>query len=586
MPEGPRYVAAAPRRTLPDGTVSAPGRGPAAASRRARGELARRTTELSTLYEVSRLLSAGGDLGKALTATLRVLHSFLDLAGGSVLLEERGTGRLRVAASIHPRPPLAGPGGHPRPPLGGSGGHARPASPAPASLLPEGLMAQILRHGLPLVVPEGEDDSPRAEGGGRPGRRASPGGTLLGVPIRAKGEPLGVLVATRGPGEGAGSFNDDLRVLTVVSDLIGQAVHAEREAGGAPAPAAPPLRPPAARPGPAAPARLSDAIVGRGTRMQEVFEAVARVSPSHATVLLRGESGTGKELIARAIHLQGPRAGGPFIKLNCAALPETLLESELFGHERGAFTGAVQARKGRFELADQGTLFLDEIGDMPLGTQAKLLRVIQEKRFERLGGTRTLTVDVRIIAATNRHLERAVAEGTFREDLYYRLNVLPIVLPPLRERREDIPALVEHFLGRFNAENGKQVRITGRTLQALLEYLWPGNVRELENVIERLVVLAQRNLVLPEDLPQVITTAAEVAGPGGRGPGERRGPRDAGGEMGGTRLRDLEREAILAALDRAGGVQARAAEYLGITPRQIRYRLRKFGIVRRYDPVG
>jgi Nif-specific regulatory protein len=320
--------------------------------------------------------------------------------------------------------------------------------------------------------------------------------------------------------------------------------------------------------------------------MQEVFEAVARVSPSHATVLLRGESGTGKELIARAIHVQGPRAGGPFIKLNCAALPETLLESELFGHERGAFTGAVQARKGRFELADGGTLFLDEIGDMPLGTQAKLLRVIQEKRFERLGGTRTLTVDVRIIAATNRHLERAVAEGTFREDLYYRLNVLPIVLPPLRDRREDIPALVEHFLGRFNAENDKQVRITGRTLQAFLEYPWPGNVRELENVIERLVVLAHRNLVLPEDLPQVITAAAAVAGPGGRGPGERRGPRDAGGEMGGTRLRDMEREAILAALDRAGGVQARAAEYLGITPRQIRYRLRKFGIVRRYDPVG
>ena len=579
MPEGPRYLASAARRTLPEGAMSTPDRGPSAASRRARGELTRRTTELSTLYEISRLLSAGGDLGKALTAALRVLHSFLDLAGGTLLLEERGTGRLRVAASLH----------------------ARPANPAAASLLPDGLTAQILRHGLPLVIPEGEDDSPRATAGGRSGRRDSPGGTLLGVPIRAKGEPVGVLVATRAPGEGAGSFNDDLRVLTVVSSLIGQAVQAEREAGPPPTPAAAPPLSHAARlgtpgeravalPCTAASARFSDAIVGRGPRMQEVFEAVARVSPSHATVLLRGESGTGKELIARAIHLQGPRAAGPFIKVNCAALPESLLESELFGHERGAFTGAVQARKGRFELADRGTLFLDEIGDMPLGTQAKLLRVIQEKRFERLGGSRTLTVDVRIIAATNRHLERAVAEGAFREDLYYRLNVLPILLPPLRERREDIPALVEHFLTHLNAENGKQVRITGRTLQALLDYPWPGNVRELENVIERLVVLAQRNLVLPEDLPPVITAAAHTSGAGGRDAGGTRpagpGTRDPARGTVGTRLRDLEREAILAALDRAGGVQARAAEYLGITPRQIRYRLRKFGIVRRYDPVA
>ncbi len=545
------------------------------AARRAGGELRRRTTELSSLYEVSRLLSGGGDLGVALTATLRVLHSFLDLAGGTVMLEERGTGRLRVAASLYTLPPGRA-----------AGAGARPPNPAPAWDLPDGLAAQILRHGLPLVVPEDEYGPPRPDAAPRPGRGPA-GGTLLGVPIRAKGDPVGVLVAFRTPGEGAGSFNDDLRVLTVVAGLIGQAVQAERQPEAPPAAVPPLARPPASRPaGPATPGRASHAIVGQGARMQEVFEAVARVGPSHATVLLRGESGTGKELIARAIHVQGPRAAGPFIKLNCAALPETLLESELFGHERGAFTGAVQARKGRFELADGGTLFLDEIGDMPLGTQAKLLRVIQEKRFERLGGTRTLTVDARIIAATNRHLERAVAEGTFREDLYYRLNVLPIVLPPLRERREDIPGLVEHFLAGFNAENGKQVRITGRTLQAFLEYPWPGNVRELENVIERLVVLAQRNLVLPEDLPSVITTTAQDEPGHGRGSGERRGTSDSGLGTGGTRLRDLEREAILAALDRAGGVQARAAESLGITPRQIRYRLRKFGIVRRYDPVA
>ena len=510
---------------------------------RARGARARRTTELSTLYEASRILSAGGDLAQALTATLRVLHSFLGLADGAALLQERATGRLRAAASMSP---------------------ARPS-------LPEDLALQILRHGVPLVLPE---EDPAQGGAAAIGLGAAAAGTLLGVPIRAKGEPVGILVARRAPREGGGSFDDDLRVLTVVAGLIGQAVHAERRAATEPD-AAP------GRPVPGGPSRAAlHGIVGHGKRMQEVFEAVARVGPSQATVLLRGESGTGKELIARAIHLQGPRAGGPFIKLNCAALPETLLESELFGHERGAFTGAVQARKGRFELADGGTLFLDEIGDMPLGTQAKLLRVLQEKRFERLGGTRTVTADVRIIAATNRNLEKTVAEGTFREDLYYRLNVVPVFLPPLRDRREDIPALVEHFLACFNAENSKRVRITGRTLQAILDYAWPGNVRELENVIERLVVLVSRNLVLPEDLPSVITTMAPEE------PDHRRGSGAGGRGSGGMGLREMERQAVLEALDRAGGVQARAAELLGISPRQIRYRLRKFGIVRRYDPAG
>jgi Nif-specific regulatory protein len=410
------------------------------------------------------------------------------------------------------------------------------------------------------------------------------------VPIKAKGVPVGVLLARRDLREAPASLDDDLRVLTVVAGLIGQAVHAERQGELPPIPAAPARG--GARGGavPQGASRVHSGIVGQSKGMQEVFEAVTRVSPSQATVLLRGESGTGKELIARAIHQHGPRAGGPFIKLNCAALPEPLLESELFGHERGAFTGAVQARKGRFELADRGTLFLDEIGDVPLGTQAKLLRAIQEKRFERLGGTRTLTVDVRIIAATNRNLEKAMAEGAFREDLYYRLNVLPIFLPPLRSRREDIPALVEHFLARFNAENRKRVRVTGRTLQALLAYPWPGNVRELENVIERLVVLASRGLVLPEDLPSVITTLEPGSGAGGRATEEDKGlglgGREAGQAGGAAKLRDVERRAILNALERAGGVQARAAELLGITPRQIRYRLRKFGIARRYGPAA
>ena len=548
------------------------------AAPRGGAELTRRTTDLSTLYEVSRILGEGGDLPKALTGTLRILHSFLGLADGAVLLQDRGGGPLRVAASLAP------------PPAG------RSAPPHP----PESLADQILRHGLPLVVPGDQEDRLRAGRGGT---------SLLGVPIKAKGVPVGVLLARRDLREAPASLHDDLRVLTVVAGLIGQAVHAERQAELPPIPPGPARGGARGGAGPPGPSRVHSGIVGQSKGMQEVFEAVARVSPSQATVLLRGESGTGKELIARAIHQHGPRAEGPFIKLNCAALPEPLLESELFGHERGAFTGAVQARKGRFELADRGTIFLDEIGDVPLGTQAKLLRAIQEKRFERLGGTRTLTVDVRIIAATNRNLERAMAEGAFREDLYYRLNVLPIFLPPLRSRREDIPALVEHFLARFNAENGKRVRVTGRTLQAMLEYPWPGNVRELENVLERLVVLTSRSLVLPEDLPSVITTAEPGSGVGGlpagavaglpaggvagRDPREGWGGRplglgtgDSGLGTGGSRLRDVERQAILDALERAGGVQARAAEVLGITPRQIRYRLRKFGIARRYGPAA
>ena len=227
--------------------------------------------------------------------------------------------------------------------------------------------------------------------------------------------------------------------------------------------------------------------------MQEVLDLVRRVAPSDATVLLRGESGTGKELIAKAIHYASARRNGPLVKVNCAALPETLLESELFGHEKGAFTGAFAMRKGRFEVADGGTLFLDEIGDLPAHLQAKLLRVLQEKEFERVGSNRAITTDVRIITATHRDLEQLMREGSFREDLYYRLNVVTIILPPLRERRQDLPALVEHFLRKFAEKNGKTIQGFSREARdALLRYDYPGNVRELENLVERAIVLTPR----------------------------------------------------------------------------------------------
>lgn len=253
-----------------------------------------------------------------------------------------------------------------------------------------------------------------------------------------------------------------------------------------------------------------EGIIGSSSKMQEVFKIVERVANSNATVLIRGESGTGKELIARAIHYNSPRAAKPFIAVSCAALPETLLESELFGYEKGAFTGAVGQKAGRFELAHQGTLFLDEVPEISPPVQVKLLRVLQEREFERVGGTKTIRVDVRLIAATNRDLEQLVAEGHFRPDLYYRLQVIQVFLPPLRERTEDIPLLVQHFVEKYNKENGKCVKgVTDETMDLLMKYRWPGNVRELENVIERGVVLADadEDLITPDLLPSMLQAA-------------------------------------------------------------------------------
>lgn len=316
--------------------------------------------------------------------------------------------------------------------------------------------------------------------------------------------------------------------------------------------------------------RLSDALIGCSPAMKEVFKELVRVGQSKATVLLRGESGTGKELIAKLIHENSPRAGKPFIKVNCAALSETLLESELFGHEKGSFTGAIQMRKGRFELADGGTIFLDEIGDLPLPVQVKLLRVLQEMEFERVGGVETLSVDVRTIAATHRELENAILEGTFRQDLYYRLNVVPIRLPPLRERREDIPLLISHFLEIFNKENNKKVSLSNEMIQLLIQYDWPGNVRELENCMERLVVLAEEESVNLRNIPPAIETyfndIQKVTPP----------PRSSKRVSLAETMQGMEQEALKKALDRCGWVQAKAARLLGITPRQVAYKIKKY----------
>ena len=305
-------------------------------------------------------------------------------------------------------------------------------------------------------------------------------------------------------------------------------------------------------------------IVGSSQEMQAVFKSIVQIAPSRATVLLNGESGTGKELVAAAIHHRSPRAAGPFVRLHCAALAETLLESELFGHERGAYTGAERKREGRFEQANGGTLFLDEIGEISLATQVKLLRVLQEREFERVGGNQTIHVDVRVIAATNRDLKAMVAAGRFREDLYYRLNVITLTLPPLRQRQADVPALAMHFLKRYAEENGKNVTaLSDAVLALLVAYAWPGNVRELENAIERAVVIAEGDTVEPHHLPPELAVASR---------------RNAGAPpIPGSTMDELERYAIMKTLESVAGSTSRAAEILGISVRKIQYKLQEYG---------
>jgi two-component system, NtrC family, response regulator HydG len=313
-------------------------------------------------------------------------------------------------------------------------------------------------------------------------------------------------------------------------------------------------------------------IVGESPALREVLTRVEQVAKTSSTVLLRGETGTGKEMVARAIHINSARESRPFVRLNCAALAPGVLESELFGHEKGSFTGAVARRLGRFELADGGTLFLDEVGDLPPDVQVKLLRVLQEREFERVGGTETVKVDVRVISATHGDLERQIASGTFREDLYYRLDVFPILLPPLRDRQSDIPLLAEHFLQKYASGAGKPVLgIDATAVAALTAYPWPGNVRELENLIERALILARGSEITAADLEFTRRRAAspmtstELRATDGARPLN-------------ERLHDQERGAIIAAIDSSQGNIAHAARTLGINRSTLYYRLRKHGL--------
>ena len=312
-----------------------------------------------------------------------------------------------------------------------------------------------------------------------------------------------------------------------------------------------------------------EGIIGQSAAMQQVFKTIAKVAQSQATVLIRGDSGTGKELVARAIHYNGPRSTRPLVEISCSSFPETLLESELFGYEKGAFTGAVARKRGRVELADAGTIFLDEIGDISATVQTKLLRLLQEREITRLGSTESVKVDVRVITATNRDLERAILDGYFREDLYYRLNVIPVFLPPLRERLDDIPLLTGHFIKRYNALNNKNVKgLSEEALQMCLNYSWPGNVRELENAIENAIVLGEGEIILPDQLPFAIAmrerpyTASSAFITAGQSYREK--------------MEAAERMVLEDAIRRANGNKSEAAKRLGISLRTMRYKIHKY----------
>jgi len=491
---------------------------------------------LDALHDIGRVLARATDLTKALTSTLLVLRSHLGLANGTVSLFDPVTGEVFVEAA--PEMPDAA----------RILGRLRPG---------QGIVGRVFQTGVAAAVPDLAEEPLFLNATGSWGDTALDRRAFYALPLDDRRATLGVLTAERRWADGPFSFDADLRLLGVVAGMLAArvrlrqledpAAHAREDA--------PPVMPPRER---------WKGIVGASARWREVLDTVARVAPSRATVLLRGESGTGKEVVARALHDHGPRAERPYVAVNCAALPETLLESELFGHERGAFTGAAQARPGRFELADGGTLFLDEVGELPLAAQVKLLRAIQERQFERIGGRRTITVDVRLVAATNRDLEAAVRAGSFRLDLYHRLQVVELELPPLRERPDDVPLLVRHFLDELAAEHGRTLAFAPDALRRLQALPWPGNVRQLRNVLERLVVSHGAGTVAAEDLAWLAEAHAA---------GAPAGPAEAEATPAVT-----ERDRVAEALVRAGHVQARAARLLGMTVRQLRYRVRKYGI--------
>ena len=501
----------------------------------------REIRKLGTLVEIGRILADTNALSLALERVLESLGRHHGMVRSFVMLLDRETGILRVEATY-----------------GLNLDQARRAT----YKVGEGVIGRVVQSGKPVVVPQTSQEplllNRLRSIEENPSRKEM---SFICVPILVENKAIGVIGADR-PYKQHRDFDRTTKFLSVISSMIAQALKVEQRFE-------------------ADKKRLLDEntllkqelrerydfsrIIGNSNPMRQVYEQVTQVARTNTTALLRGESGTGKEMIAHALHYNSLRAAKPFVKVSCAALPDTLIESELFGYEKGAFTGAQARKKGRFDLADGGTLFLDEIGDLDLTTQIKLLRVIQEREFERLGGTETIKINVRLIVATNKDLEDAISKGLFREDLYYRLNVFTIFMPALRERKPDILLLAEHFVDKFEREHGKHIkRISTPAIDMLTTYHWPGNVRELENVIERAVLVCESNVIHGHHLPPSLQTAEGS---------------DTVTRLSLTSAMDAyERDLIQDALKTARGNRAKAAKLLDSTERIIGYKVKKYGI--------
>ena len=504
-------------------------------------QLIRKNAELSAILEVSRVLTRSFDLEKNLMKVMQILSTQLEMQRGCVFLLRSSMGNLRIVAAH---------------------GLTHKEIRRGTYRIGEGIVGRVIETESPMFIPNiGDDPKFLNKTASRPQKS---GVSFICVPIALDQEILGVISVDRIYAEERGNVDDDLRVLLIVASFIAQFVtlwknfrKTKQECGD--------LR-----------SQLEERyslpnIIGESPPFQQVLKSVRKVAGTDTTVLLLGESGTGKELIAQTLHYQSHRAKNPFVPVNLAALPENLIEAELFGVEKGAFTGAVTRRIGRFETANKGTLFLDEIGEMPLSLQVKLLRVLQEQTFERIGSSEPIHVDVRVVTATNRNLLDEVKKGNFREDLYWRLNVVPLVLPPLRERPADVPLLIDFYADKFNDKYGRTVHITPSAISCLKCYSWPGNVRELANAVERLVVMAENDFIEEEDLPANLRATEQ-------NPVKPKARLSPGKESMNREVERFEKREIITALKESRFIKQRAARLLGITPRQLSYRIKKYNI--------